>query len=42
MKTKYIRYSRIIKHFIQCVVTKNELYRNEVSHYYYMKTFKDI
>ena len=42
MKTKYIRYSRIIKHSIQYLLTGNIIYWYEVTHYYYMKKFSNI
>lgn len=42
IKTKYIRYTRIIKHTIQYLYTGNVLYWQEVQHYYYMKYFTNI
>lgn len=39
MKTRWIRYRRIIKHIIQYLFTANSIYWNEVQHYYYMKKF---
>jgi hypothetical protein len=42
MKTKYIRYSRILKHSLQYLITDNIIYWWEVQHYYYMKSFKQI
>ena len=39
MKTKYIRYSRILKHSIQYAFTLNKVYEYEVMHYYYTKQF---
>lgn len=40
MKTKYTRYSRIIKHFIMYYLTGNVEHKYEIGHYYYMKSFK--
>jgi len=37
--TFYIRYSRIIKYYIQYKITGNIVYFYEVEHYYYMKRF---
>lgn len=34
------RYIRISKHLILYFKTKNKIHMYEVSHYYYMKTFK--
>lgn len=42
MKTKYIRYTRIIKHSIMYVLTFNIEHYYEVTHYYYMKKFNNI
>jgi len=39
MKTKYIRWSRIIKHSIQYILTMNKVYEYEIMHYYYCKKF---
>lgn len=39
MKTKYIRYSRIIKHYIQYLFTADKVYFWECEHYWYMKVF---
>lgn len=35
----FIRYSRIIKHYLQFIFTGNLIYKYEVDHYYYMRTF---
>ncbi len=42
MKTKYIRYIRIVKHLIIFVITANRSHRYEIDHYWYMKRFRDI
>lgn len=42
IKTKYIRYSRIIKHLIQYTYTLKIKYLYEIQHYYYMKRFTNI
>lgn len=39
MKTFYTRWTRIIKHSIQYVLTGNPVYKWEVLHYYYMIKF---
>ena len=35
-----IRYSRIIKHFVLFIATKNIVHKYEYEHYFYMKQFK--
>jgi len=39
MRTRYIRWSRIVKHSIQYILTMNRVYEYEVMHYYYCKKF---
>lgn len=42
IRTKYIRYTRIIKHLIYYLITNNIIYKYEIQHYYYMKRFSNI
>ncbi len=42
MRTKAIRYRRIVKHTFMYLITFNKIHWYEVEHYYYMKRFSDI
>lgn len=40
MKTRYIRYGRILKHTIMFFLTQNIVHWYEAQHYFYVKYFK--
>jgi hypothetical protein len=41
MRTKFIRYKRIVYHYLAFLITKDIRHFYEVGHYYYMKKCKE-